>query len=223
MDNGRAEDVARFFDHEACCGSSSRRPANSRLGGVSRMLLELLDEAGVSGRSVLDVGCGQGGLTFDLSQRGSSVMGIDLSPESVAVARRAAEQAGVSARFRIANAATDSIEPHDVVVLNKVVCCYFDVGALLANTLPAARSLVALSLPHSRGSRGVLARLALRTENAWRRLRGNPFRAFVHDEAAIIQTLDQSGFSLTAQRDYWVWHIATFERHPGRPAMDASP
>lgn len=213
MREGRAEDVARFFDHEACCSSSPHRAANDRPRGVSRILLGLLDEAGTSGRTVLDAGCGQGGLALALSQRGvTGVTGVDLSPESVAAAKRAAEQAGVSARFLVGNAATDTIEPHDVVVLNKVVCCYFDVDALLANTLPAARSLVAVSLPHSRGLRGILARLLLGAENAWRRLRGDPFRAFIHDEAVTMGTLARNGLSLTAQRDHWMWRIATLER-----------
>lgn len=213
MGEGRTEDVARFFDQEACCSSSSRPAANGRPGGVSRILLDLLDDAGLSGRTVLDAGCGQGALTLGLSQRGvTGVTGIDLSPQSVAAATQAAERAGVPARFLVANAATDMITPHDVVVLNKVVCCYFDVSALLANTSSAARSVVALSMPHSRRLRGMLARLIVGAENAWRRLRGDPFRAFVHDNALIIQTLTRGGWSLTAQRDHWMWRIATFER-----------
>lgn len=212
MGDSRAEDVARYFDHEACC-ASSRRPANGHLSGVSQVLLGLLDDVGVADRTVLDAGCGQGGLTVALGERGAtSVTGIDLSPQSVAVATRAAEQARVPARFQVANAATDVLAPHDVVVLNKVVCCYHDAEALLANTLPAAGSVVALSLPRSRGVRGGLARLLLAAENGWRRLQGDPFRAVVHDEEAIMGTLDGSGWSLAAQRDLWIWRIAIFER-----------
>jgi SAM-dependent methyltransferase len=214
-DDSRVEDVVRFFDREACCRSSGRRPASARLHAVSRILLGMLEDAGLTGRSVLDAGCGQGALSVALSQRGvTAVTGIDLSPESVAAAERAAERAGVSARFRVANAATDPIEPHDVVVLNTVVCCYYDAGALLGNTLPAARSLVALSLPHSRGPRGALSRRLLGVENTWHRARGDPFRAYVHDEADIVRTLERHGFSVAAQREHWTWHIATFERHP---------
>lgn len=214
MGGSGAEDVARFFDHEACC-ASSRPSASGRLSGVSRTVLELLDDVGVAGRTVLDAGCGQGGLTVALAQRGAAGMtGVDLSPQSVAVAARAAEQAGVPARFEVGNAATGVLDPHDVVVLNRVVCCFHDVDALLANTLPAARWVVALSLPRSRGLRGVLARLLVSAENGWRRLRGDPFRAFVHDEAAVMGALDRGGWSLTARRDHWTWRVATFERHP---------
>lgn len=213
MEDTRAEDVARFFDEAACCGSSRGRPADRRLRPVSRVLLGLLEDVGLSGRTVLDAGCGQGRLTVALAERGAAgVTGIDLSSQSIAAAQEAAEQAGVPARLLVANAATDALEPHDVVVLDKVVCCYFDADALLANVSPAARSVLALSLPHARGLRGTLARLAVSAENGWRRLRGDPFRAYVHDEAAIVRRLEEDGWSRTAERGHWLWHLTVLER-----------
>ncbi len=205
------QDIARFFDRESCC--SSRHPVDGPLSRMSRILLELLDEAGVAGRTVLDAGCGQGGLAIALAQRGATaVTGIDVSSGSVGVARRAAQDAGVSVRFAVGDAAVSALQPHDVVVLDKVVCCYFDAQTLLANTVPVAGSMVALSLPHSRGLRGLIARLLIGAENAWRRLRGDPFRAFVHDVTRVRDTLANNGFSPVAQRDRWMWHAAIFER-----------
>lgn len=213
MEDTRAEEVARFFDEAACCGSSRRRRARRPLHAVSRRLLALLEAVGLSGRTVLDAGCGHGSLTVALSERGAAaVTGIDLSPRSIAAAEQAAEEAGVPARFRVANAATADLDAHDVVVLNGVVCCYFDADALLANVSPAARSVLALSLPHARGLRGALARLAIRAENGWRRMRGDPFRAYVHDEAAITRRLEEDGWSRTAARGHRLWHITVFER-----------
>jgi SAM-dependent methyltransferase len=206
LDDRQAEDVARFFDREACRGSSRHRAAEGRLHGVSRVLLEMLEDADVSGRPVLDAGCGQGALTMALGQRGvTAVTGIDLSPESVAAAERAAAQTGVSARFLVAKAGTDHIEPHDVVVSHTVRCCYFDAGVLLGNTSTVARSLGALSLPHSRGRRGALVRLLGGAENAWRGLRGDPFRALLHDETLVTRTLHRQWFSVRAQRNHWTW------------------
>lgn len=205
------QDIARFFDREACC--SPRPPAGGRLRGVSSLLLELLDEAGVAGRTVLDAGCGQGGLALELSRRGATIVtGIDVSAASIAVARQAAQQAAGPVRFTVGDAAAGSLEPHDVVVLDKVVCCYFDAAGLVANTAPAARAVLALSLPHSRGPRGALARLLIGAENAWRRLRADPFQAYVHDVDSVARALTGQGFRLTARRDHWMWQAAVFER-----------
>jgi SAM-dependent methyltransferase len=214
-DEGGADAVARYFDRRACCapGAGEVTGGRGRLGAVSRTLLEMLDDAGVVGRSVLDAGSGQGSLAVALSQRGAaSVTGVDLSPASVAAARRRCEQAGVAATFTVGDASTAELEPHDVVVLDKVVCCYPDVDALLANTLPATRSVFAVAMPPSRGPAGTLSRLAVGAENGWRRITRDPFRAYVHDELAIARTLQRAGLIRTRVRHRWTWQLAVYER-----------
>jgi SAM-dependent methyltransferase len=62
-------------------------------------LVETLDlEAGMR---VLDVGCGPGRHALALARRGFDVLGVDLSPEFVSLARDAVGAEGVSARFDI--------------------------------------------------------------------------------------------------------------------------
>jgi SAM-dependent methyltransferase len=48
-----------------------------------------------AGMRVLDVGCGPGRHALELARRGIDVTGVDLSPDFVALARRAADDAGV--------------------------------------------------------------------------------------------------------------------------------
>lgn len=55
---------------------------------LDRALLAALVEQVGPGRAVADLGCGPGHVTAWLAQRGVPVVGIDLSPEMVAVARR---------------------------------------------------------------------------------------------------------------------------------------
>jgi SAM-dependent methyltransferase len=52
-------------------------------------MLELLGDAG--GRAVLDVGCGAGALAAELVARGARVVGVDVSPEMLALARERVE------------------------------------------------------------------------------------------------------------------------------------
>lgn len=209
---GSTADIARFFDREACCASA--RPAGHDLSHVSKALLESLAAEGVSDRSVLDVGCGTGALSIAFAQRGArEVTGIDLSAGSIAQARsRAAAELAAQPRFDVGDAATVHLDIHDVVVLNKVVCCYFDPGSMLANVLPAAGSVFVISLPHSRGLRGSLARLALGAENAWRWLRRDPFRAFVHDVDAVVGDVMASGLLPARARDLGLWCVLLFTR-----------
>jgi SAM-dependent methyltransferase len=52
---------------------------------VERSILEALGD--VRGKRVLDLGCGYGDLTFRLLEAGAEVVGLDLSPGSIEVAR----------------------------------------------------------------------------------------------------------------------------------------
>jgi 2-polyprenyl-6-hydroxyphenyl methylase/3-demethylubiquinone-9 3-methyltransferase len=56
--------------------------------------------AGLAGRQVLDVGCGGGLLAEAMARRGGRVLGIDLAPEALAVARLHALESGVAVEYR---------------------------------------------------------------------------------------------------------------------------
>jgi ubiquinone/menaquinone biosynthesis C-methylase UbiE len=56
------------------------------LGHIERVYRRVAEL--VRGPNVLDLGCGTGNMTMRLAQRGLSVVGVDLSPEMLAVARR---------------------------------------------------------------------------------------------------------------------------------------
>jgi magnesium-protoporphyrin O-methyltransferase len=202
--------ISEFFDHEACC-----RPVPEGVAGVSGDLLEALDRTGLEGLSVLEVGCGTGALAMELVGRGAAtVTGLDLSPRSIeaARARAAASALGARATFAVGDAATGSLAQHDVVVSSKVICCYPDPETLIANSLPAAGSVYAFALPESRGLRGLAARAAIGAENAWRRLRGDPFRAFVHRVDRIEAQVRAGGFHRVGLSRRRLWRVAVYAR-----------
>ena len=56
--------------------------------------------AGLAGKQVLDVGCGGGLLAEGMALRGARVLGIDLAPEALAVARLHAAESGLGVEYR---------------------------------------------------------------------------------------------------------------------------
>jgi SAM-dependent methyltransferase len=70
--------------------------------GTEQEVTFLVDALGLQvGERVLDVGCGPGRHSLALARRGLDVVGVDLSPDFVALACDAAAAEGLSARFEL--------------------------------------------------------------------------------------------------------------------------
>ncbi len=107
------------------------------------------------------------------------------------------------------------LQAHDVVVLNRVFCCYPHVDRLLANSLPLARSVYAYTVPPSAGLRGLLARSWVRLDNVRFRLRPakyGGFRTYVHDIDAIDREVRRAGFAPIEGRRRVSWDLRVYAR-----------
>jgi magnesium-protoporphyrin O-methyltransferase len=211
-------------DPEPCCfdgwaaDSAKRARRKGISAGITRDLLDVLGSS-VVGRSILDLGCGTGDLALGALARGATrAHGLDLGPGAIEEARALARERRVDDRatFTVGDAASVPLDPHDVVLLNRVLCCYPDVDALLANSLSAAGSVYAFTAPPSAGLLGSFARAETRMANVWFRTRGRKFRgfqAYVHDLAAVDRRIREAGFiPVTQGRRRLVWHLAVYER-----------
>jgi len=209
------EPIGDFFDRECCTAVDAGASALPGSAGVTAVLLGGLAEAGIQGMRVLELGSGAGALSRELIGRGAaSVTGIDLSPMSVEHATKEAHSAGLAERlgYRVGDGAEVSLDAYDVVVSQKVFCCYPQPDRLLDNTLPAAGQVYALVLPESRGLVGAFARVVVAIENALQWLRRERFRAYVHDVEGIERRLVAAGFELRVARRHWTWLVLVFAR-----------
>lgn len=210
---------------EDCCFDdwvdnwSRQAKRKSTVAGVTAPLLSALEATGISGKSILDVGCGIGDLATAAMTRGASeAFGIDLSGKAIEEARRLAAQRGVADRttFQVGDGADASLPKADVVVLNRVFCCYPDVDQLLENSLSAAGTTYAFTTPRSKGFSGVVVRLQNVYDNLWYRMRDKKFRGFrtfVHDVDRIDARVRAEGFRpVRSQRRRFVWHLAVYVR-----------
>jgi magnesium-protoporphyrin O-methyltransferase len=212
-------------DPERCCfddwaeGNAKRARRKEFTAWVTKDLVEALGPSRIQGRTVLDLGCGTGDLALATLARGASkATGIDLGSGAIGAARALARERSVEDRstFQVGDAATVRLERHDVVLLNRVLCCYPDVEALLANSLSAANQVFAFTAPPSAGLPGVFARVETRLANLMFRLRRKKFRGFrvhVHDLRAVDRRVREAGFRPVLEgRRRLVWHLAVYER-----------
>lgn len=80
---------------------------NAFTKGTEQEVAFLMDALGlVAGQRLLDVGCGPGRHALAFARRGVDVVGIDLSPDFVALATAAAADEHVGAQFEVADVRT---------------------------------------------------------------------------------------------------------------------
>ena len=181
---------------------------------VSAELLDLLRDAPLVRPTVLEIGSGTGGVGVALLEMGASrVKGVDLSPASVDLARRRAAAAGFAdqATFEVGQGAAVHDERHDWVILDRVLCCDGHPDRMLDAVIGAAQRRVALSVPESRGWRGLLNRPMWAAEYAWDLFTGG-CRGYVHDLRHIERRLGAAGFRPTAAGRVGLWHVGVYDR-----------
>lgn len=178
-------------------------------------LIDSLAAGGVGGLTVLDIGAGVGVVHQELLARGAiAATDVDGSPAYVAVARAEAERRGTADRVRYEVgdfvAIAPTIPPADLVVLDRVICCYPDMRALVETSL--ARTTRRYGLVYPRDSwwiRGGAAVLNAMATVARRRV-----RAYVHRQRDVESMVAAAGFAPTRSRNSVFWRIAVFERVP---------
>ena len=195
---------------------AKRAAARYRKKGVDKTaqrMLAFLEEQGIEGATVLEIGGGVGELQIELLKRGAAhTLNLELSSAYDDEASGLVREVGVEGRAerRLHDIAADpeKVEPADVVVLHRVVCCYPDYERLLGAAADHARRLLVFSYP----PRNVLSRLLLGAQNLLFRLQRKEFRAFAHPPARMLGVVEERGFLLAYSHRPVVWQIAGFER-----------
>jgi magnesium-protoporphyrin O-methyltransferase len=180
------------------------------LGGTSRRLVELAGD--VSGESVLEVGGGVGAIELDLLAAGADrATNVELSGEYEEEAEKLLAERGLADRVdrRVGDFVTEPVEPHDVVVMHRVVCCYPDVDGLVGVAAARTRRRMVLTYPRER----LLTRAGIRGVNFFMRISGSDFRAFVHPVARMEAAAQREGLALERREAQdWIWENAAYAR-----------
>jgi len=197
-------------------GFARRMTKRYRRRGLDAPAAGIVDFAaadGLDGKSVLEIGGGVGEIGLELLRRGAAaVTTLELSTAYDAHAGRLAAEAGVADRVhrRIVDIAAnpDDIEPADIVVLHRVVCCYPDYRRLLTAAADHCRERLAYSRP----PRNLLSRAMVAGQNAAFAVVGKEFRTFVHPPAALADVVADRGLRPVFTRPARVWVVQGFCR-----------
>jgi magnesium-protoporphyrin O-methyltransferase len=208
-------DTGRFFGWFA--RRYRKRFARKGFEPSQKHLIEGLTRSGFSGATLLEVGCGVGYLHQRLLLSGAAnAVGVDLSAKMLDQARAGAREQGLAERadYRQGDFVelADTLAPADIVILDKVICCYPDADALVHRSALMAKRVYAFTIPRDRWS----VRFGLWAGRLLLSLIRCGFRAYVHDLPAIDRWLKDAGFERVFEDSTFAWLTRVYARRAGR-------
>ncbi|MBI4329004.1 MAG: methyltransferase domain-containing protein [Chloroflexi bacterium] len=206
--NGLAEEFNRSYVQ-----GELRAYRRKGLDKRARTLVEFLQAQGLQGRNLLEGGYGIGALHLELLRAGAAwVVGVDVSPFSREAATELAEEMGLQDRVehRVGDfvALEGEVAPADIVLLDRVICCYPDATALVSASASHARLFYGLTYP-----RNVWwIRWGVVAMRAFLALRRSAYRPFLHPPEKVKAIVASLGFGEVFRSRSGLWDIVVFRR-----------
>ena len=180
---------------------------------TTTMLVEALKAEDIEGSTLLDIGGGVGAIQHELLRAGASrATGADAASAYLQATREEAERQGHAERIEYRHGdfvqIAGDLESADVVTLDRVICCYHDMEALVDASVEKARRLYGVVYPRdvwwTRVSNGFL--------NFFFWLLRNPFRVFVHSSRDVDALVRGAGFRRQYTRMTPFWQVVLYKR-----------
>jgi magnesium-protoporphyrin O-methyltransferase len=193
--------------------SQARSYRRNGLDATSRRIVDLLKEQGVDGLTLLEVGGGIGAIQIELLKAGlARAVSVELTSTYEATATELLRDAGLEDRvdrrvMDFVNAGSD-IEAADIVVMNRVICCYPDMPRLAGAAADHAASTLVVSFPKERW----WSRVVMWMANVGMGIARREFRIYLHPTNQIVATGERHGLKLATDRPGVFWEIAAFKR-----------
>jgi len=180
----------------------------------TRLLFKVLREAGVKGRTLLDIGGGIGAIQHELMKSGlDASVDVDASSAYLAAAREEAARQGYADRAQYLHGnfidLAPQIEGADIVTLDRVICCFPDMQAMVSLSAARAKQLYALVYPRD----SWWTRLGGRVGNAVLALQRSKFRFFVHPAEQVDAIVREAGLQPRFQGNAGlIWQVVVYSR-----------
>lgn len=182
-------------------------------GRTTRMLIDALKAEGLSSMTLLDVGGGVGAIQHELLSAGlSSVTNVDASRAYIEAAREEAGRQGHTDRISFqcgdfVDLAPD-IPPADIVTLDRVICCYPDMQALVGLSSARARKYYGAVYPRDTW----WLKIGFAVIDLFLRIRRDPFRIFLHPTEAVDAVVRRNGLVQRFYRKTALWQVVVYAR-----------
>lgn len=180
---------------------------------MTHLLIRELEKRGVAGATLLDIGGGVGAIQYELFKESlGRAVHVEASRAYLQAAQREAERLGVRDRISYFHGdyveLDDRIPSADIVTLDRVICCYDDMHALVEKSSNKAKRYYALIYPRDTW----WMKLFEGAINFLNRLRKRSFRVFIHANNEVENLLREQGLQLTYKRKNLIWQVVLYSR-----------
>jgi 2-polyprenyl-3-methyl-5-hydroxy-6-metoxy-1,4-benzoquinol methylase len=161
--------------------------------------------------SLLDIGGGVGAIQHAFAATAERITHVDASQAYIAIAKAELERLGFTSSEHLYGDFVElhaGIEEHAVVTLDRVLCCYPDLSALITASAAKARHAWGVVFPKERW----WTRVGVRVMNLALRLTGSDYQAYIHPEAQLTALAEAAGLRLESTASTWLWNVWTFQR-----------
>ncbi len=208
-----------------CCGAeyifdqkeAEKNAKRYRRKGPNKTTLKLIqllnEQTDFKDKTLLDIGGGIGVIPIELTKKGvTKVTNIDASSAYQQKALELSKKYNYNDKITLVHGdfieISKKIDKHDIVTLERVVCCYPDMDRLLSHATDKSNELIGLVYPMDH----FLSRIGNKIIQAYFLLKRNPFRTFIHPEKEIEEEIIRKGFQLVGKKNVFPWRITVFKR-----------
>jgi SAM-dependent methyltransferase len=179
----------------------------------TQRLIALLQREALADMTLLDIGGGVGAIQHALLQAGMrNSLDVDASTAYLAAAREEADRLGLTERSQFLHGnfveLAPSIPVADVVTLDRVICCFADMPALVG--LSAARATMWYGIVIPRDTWWMQGLQTIR--NDMKRLTRAPLQFYLHPTQAIDGILREQGLRPHVSYSQGMWQVMLYRR-----------
>lgn len=183
------------------------------LAKEQKYLIEGITMTDIAGKSILDIGCGIGGIHLEMLKHGASMaVGVEISQGMIEAAKQLSKEMGFDSKTRHLHGdfleMDENIPRADITILDKVICCYENVDELITKSAQKTQSIYGLSFPRPHWMIKFIFNLPIL---AGKILRWK-FRPYWHDWIAVLAMIQKLGFTQRYNRNTFLWSVYIFEK-----------
>ena len=147
-----------------------------------------------------------------LKEGAAGATGVDISGGMIERARKFSNDLGVAGRAEYVVGdfveVAETIRDADITLLDKSVCCYENIDALIQTSTAKTKHLYALSHP----KQNLFMELAFKGHIAFAKLFKWKFHPFWHDWQKLREDVQHLGFELVYSKATPMWQVLVFRR-----------